>query len=178
MKLIIGSVLAIAALPLVAAEPQPAVMQTQISVLIQPHQVRERCGAADRVQACTHFIGQRLVCNCRPSAAGWQLDAQVRFISIVYTTGGPPMMHENGHIRDVLNSAESYIRELSSRTFDSWIACETAASVEAARFNNVMDGFKISSNRRRHPAYVQRPPNPVESLHAPEPPIVAASPGP
>ena len=134
-----------------AQQVQPKILNRKPIVSLVPRsRLPEACGTR-HVEACTAFVGQRLICHCEERDGGWTIAAHAQFIPLMYVMNGRHLAHERDHIEDIETSLAEYLDVLEQRRFATLPECERTASAEMSQFPRTMDGFKLRSNAKRHP---------------------------
>jgi len=151
---LIGLLLLLSSALIVRAEERSVAVSVRqpLMRLVRRAQVEETCGLRG-VAACTAFVGQRLECACDRSAQGWTVRASAQFIPLIVLSDATWASHEYEHIADVRDSLTSHLLVLESRTFESDAACAREAREQVDGFVELMNRFKLESNRARHPRF-------------------------
>lgn len=122
-------------------------------ILVPRFKLPQLCATKVEVEACTAFVGQRLLCECGRKDGAWAISSTAQFIPVMYVLGADHVSHERGHIRDVERSLAAYIGAQELLRFESLDACRRTAAEQMAHFPATMDRFKRESNEARHPSY-------------------------
>lgn len=111
--------------------------------------LHEWCGAG-RFDACTLFVGFRLVVDCVPDGSAVRMSASPRLTPWILFRNLAKAAHEHEHIRDVQRSLEKYVEELEGAQFASVNDCRAAALTPMANFGDTVRSFARQSTERMH----------------------------
>ena len=112
--------------------------------------MRFHCRSAKHVEGCTEFLGELLAARCERRETGWHIAAVVRFIPYVYVISPALVAHEQLHLDDMTQQLQTFLADLTSRSFPDEGSCRTDADFESAVFTLRMDVIRAESNRRLH----------------------------
>jgi hypothetical protein len=146
----------LALLPLLAlhivtppAIPEPRVVMTETKPrLVLKTTLLQMCGRGT-YDACTKFVGYKLRLNCSMNGTSWNIDGSAEFTPMILLMNPERLQHEQRHIDDVRVSAERYLDELGTQSFDTFGACEEQAFNERLIFGKRLYDFAAESTRLR-----------------------------
>lgn len=139
-----------------AQDVEPEVLvRDPIVRFVRAADLPKNCGTGVRIEACTAFAGQRLICDCEQRGEEWRMVARAQFIPVMYILGAKHVVHEREHVDDIRSAVEEHVRSLSAVVFKSAERCHAAADSHMVGFTSMMDEFKLASNAARHPGSVR-----------------------
>lgn len=111
--------------------------------------LHEWCGAG-QFDACTLFVGFRLVVDCAPDGSAVRMSASPRVTPWILFRNLARAAHEQEHIRDVQRSLVKYVDELERAQFASVNDCRAAALTATTSFGDTLRSFARQSTERMH----------------------------
>lgn len=149
-----GYKLALLAVVIVAARLHAdpfTIFQEQPRVhLVDRDDLRIRCRSDKDIGGCAEFLGEALQCRCERRADAWGIAATARFIPYVYVTTTQLVAHEQLHLDDIKSQLQTFLGDLTAKSFTTEAACQADADFEAAVFGLRMNVFRTDSNERLH----------------------------
>ena len=146
-----------AALLLLLVVPQAAAEAFAIDIgrprlhVVTRQDVRIQCRTLKHdVEGCTEFLGEILATRCERRESDWHIAAVARFIPYVYVISAAVVAHEQLHVNDMTQQLQTFLAELTSRSFPDESSCRGDAAFESAVFTLRMDVLRAESNRRLH----------------------------
>ena len=119
--------------------------------LVERADLRIHCRTDKDIDGCAEFLGEILRCRCeRREQDNWGISARAQFIPYLYVTSPQVVAHEQLHLDDISQQLQTFLSDLTSRSFPSELACRADADFESAVFALRMNVFRVDSNERLH----------------------------
>ncbi|MGZ4807902.1 MAG: hypothetical protein ACXVH7_01390 [Thermoanaerobaculia bacterium] len=151
-----GEVIATALLVLLVAPHTAAAEAFEIDIarprlrIISRDDIRFHCRTPKHIEGCTEFLGEILAARCERRETDWHIAAVARFIPYVYVISPGLVAHERLHVDDITQQLQTFLGDLTSRSFPDESSCRSDADFESAVFTLRMDVLRTESNRRLH----------------------------
>lgn len=119
--------------------------------LVERADLRIHCRTDKDIDGCAEFLGEILRCRCeRRHQDNWGINARAQFIPYLYVTSPQVVAHEQLHLDDISQQLQTFLSDLTSRSFATEPACRADADFESAVFALRMNVFRTDSNERLH----------------------------